>query len=44
LTPNLLFGINVGPDNLPISGNTPLKEVGSLYHSRAQIVSSDFFD
>lgn len=43
-TQNLLFGINVGADNLPISGNTTLNEVGSRYHSRAHIVPSAFFD
>jgi S1-C subfamily serine protease len=43
-TQNLLFGINVGADNLPISGNTSLKEVASRYHSRAHIVPSAFFD
>jgi hypothetical protein len=44
LTQNLLFGINVGADNLPISGNTTLNEVGSQYHSRAHIVPSAFLD
>ena len=43
-TQNLLFGINVGADNLPISGNTSLNEVASRYHSRAHIVPSVFFD
>jgi hypothetical protein len=43
-TQNLLFGINVGADNLPISGNTSLNEVASRYHSRAHIVPSAFFD
>jgi hypothetical protein len=43
-TQNLLFGINVGADNIPISGNTSLNEVASRYHSRAHIVPSVFFD
>jgi hypothetical protein len=43
-TQNLLFGINVGADNLPISGNTTLNKVGSRYHSRAHIVPSALFD
>ena len=43
-TQNLLFGINVGADNLPISENTTLNELGSRYHSRAHIVPSAFFD
>jgi hypothetical protein len=43
-TQNLLFGINVGADNLPITDNTTLNEVASRYHSRAHIVPSAFFD
>jgi hypothetical protein len=43
-TQNLLFGINVGADNIPISGSTTLNEVGSRYHSRAHIVSSAHFN
>jgi hypothetical protein len=43
-TQNLLFGINVGADNLPISGYASLNEVAFRYHSRAHIVPSAFFD
>ena len=43
-TQNLLFGISVGADYLPITGNSSLNEVASRYHSRAHIISSAFFD
>lgn len=38
-----LFGINVGSDNLPISGETTLNHLGSRFPSCAHIVPSSVF-